>query len=258
MIRLTKNKIIYATHWYKPNCDKYVEKEVDKLSPYFNEVVELDDNFTFADLFDYIEREKDLFNAVFSSHLGHHPLQAFIDEIRKPMPEGGERSKIDYVELRRYGERFDGEVEIWVDVCGVNEKTGDGYGIEFSPLNEMKYIPLRLNKTFKVSELKIPSKFIRFLITLGKKFGIPLKRWESPFDYVYVSGTTCFTVYELISEVLNEISFAGVPEKRDETWNGVKEDIKEMISELKQATGDKCAELDDLEKELEEGRNESI
>jgi len=253
MIKLTKNKAIY-TNSYNPDCDKFIEKEVDKLSLYLNEVVELDNNFTLADLFDYIEREKDLFNVVFSSQLGHFPLQAFIDEIRKLVPEGGERSEIDYLEIRRYGEYSDGEVEIWVDVCGVNEKTGDGYGIEFSPLNEIKHIPLRLNKTFKVSELKIPSKFIRFLITLGKKLGIPLKRWESPFDYVYVSGTTCFTVYELISEVLNEISFAGVPEKRDETWNGVKEDIKEMISELKQVTGDECAELNDLEKELEEDK----
>lgn len=253
MIKLTKNKAIY-TNSYNPDCDEYVEKEVDKLSPYFNEVVELDDNFALADLFDYIEREKDLFNIVFSSYLGHFPLQAFIDEIRKPVPEGKEESEIDYIELRRYGEYFNGEVEIWVDVCGVNEKTQDGYGIEFSLLNKIKHIPLLLNKTFEVSEIKIPPKLIRFFIRLGKKFGLPLKRWASPFDYVYVSGTTRFTVYELISEVLNEISFAGIPEKRDETWNGVKEDIKEMIAELKQSTGDECAELNDLEKGLEEDK----
>jgi hypothetical protein len=253
MIKLTKNKAIY-TNSYSPDCDEYVEKEIAELSPYLNEVVELDNNFTLADLFDYIKREKGLFNAVFSSHLGHSPLQAFIDEIRRPVPESGKRSEIDYIEIRRYGEYFDGEVEIWVDVCGVNEKTQDGYGIEFSPLNEIKHIPLRLNKTFKVSELKIPSKLVRFrfLNMLGKKLGIPLKRWGSPLDYVYVSGTTRFTVYELISEVLNEISFVG--EKRDEIWNGVKKDIKEMIAELKRVTGDACAELDDLEKSLEEDK----
>jgi hypothetical protein len=252
MIKLTKNKAIY-TNSYNPDCDEFVEKEVDKLSPYFNEVVELDNNFTLADLFDYIEREKDLFNVVFSSHLGHFPLQAFIDEIRKPVPEGGERSEIDYIELKRYGEHFGEEVEIWVDVCGVNKKTDDGYGIEFSPLNKIKHISLLLNKTFEVSELKIPSKLIRLFITLGKKFGISLRRWKDSFTYVYVSGTTCFTVYELISEVLNEISFAGVPEKRDETWNGVKKDIAEMITVVQQEEGS-SVELDNLKKELKENK----
>jgi len=227
MILLTKDKIIYSNH-YNPECDKYVEKEVDNLYLYLNERVELiSDGFTLEDLFKYIGRNIDEFNLIFSSHLGHHSLELFVDEIKKPGPEKDD--EIDYLEIRRYGEYRDwGDIDLFIDFCGINGKEGLGYAIEFTPLNELKHLPLCLNKDFSISEVRIPSRIVMYLVGLLKKIGIPLGKWDNPFAHIYVRGKTNFTVYELISAVLYEISFGGNPEERDAKMSKIEEDVKEM------------------------------
>jgi len=234
MIKLTKNKAIYSNH-YRPDSDLYVEKEVDKLLPYLDEIVELSDNFTLADLFFYIEREKDLFDVIFTSHLGHYPLQLFIDEIKKPLVEKDWVKNISYLELRRYGEYFEGDIEIAINFCGVDEKTDDGYAIEFTPLNEIKHLPLKLNKTFRIAKWRIFSKWVVYPLGWVRKiFNISLERWN-PYERVYVSGITYFTLYELISTVLSEISFYGSPEERDKEWSRVENNITKVLSKLQKS-----------------------
>jgi len=226
MIELTKDKIIY-TNQYNPNYYKYVKKEVEKLSPYLNEVVKLSDDFTLADLFGYIERELNIFDVIFSSQLGHYPLQLYIDEIKKPGPK--EDDEIDYLEIQRYGERWEwGEIDLFIDFRGVNEKTDMGYALDFTPVNELKHLPLRLNESFEISEMKIPSKIVRFAIRIMKKIGIPLKKWDNPFSYVHVRGKVDITVCELMSAILYEISFYGGPEERDVKLAEIEEDVDEM------------------------------
>jgi len=227
MIELTKDKIIH-TNQYNPNYYKYVKKEVEKLSPYLNEVVKLSDDFTLADLFGYIERELDIFDVIFSSQLGHYPLQLYIDEIKKPGPK--EDDEIDYLEIQRYGERWEwGEIDLFIDFRGVNEKTDMGYALDFTPVNELKHLPLRLNESFEIIEAKVPPKIVRFAIRMMKKIGIPLKKWDNPFSYVYVRGKTEFAVYELIAAVLHEISFAGGPEERDAKFSEIVEDVEDAM-----------------------------
>jgi len=257
MIKLTKNKAIYSNH-YRPDSDLYVEKEVDKLFSHLDEVVELSDNFTLADLFFYIEREKDLFDVVFTSNLGHYPLQLFIDEIKKSLVEKDWVKNISYLELRRYGEYFEGDIEIAISFCGVNEETDDGYAIEFTPLNEIKHLPLKLNKTFRITKWRIFSKWVAYpLGWIRRILNIPLERWN-PYERVYVSGTTYFTLYELISTVLSEISFCGSPEERDKKWNTIERDITEVLSNLQKAKDDENVEFGNSKKILEENKNEFV
>ena len=214
MIRLTKNNAIHITDHLGLKHEDYKVEVVKKLSSYLNERVELCDGFTLADLFDYIEKEKVEFDVIFNSQLGPFSLQLYIDEIKKPGPVKDD--EIDYLEIGRYSEYFEGDIELYLDFGGVNEKTDIGYAIEFTPLNEIKHLPLRLNHNFSISEVKIVSKFKRCFVKLLGRIGIPLKRWRTIFDYVYVQGQTTFTLYELISAVLYEISFAENPEMRME------------------------------------------
>ena len=233
MIKLTKNKIIYSND-LNPESEKYIEKEVESLYLYLNEVVELSDDFTLEYLFNYIERDVDDFNLIFSSHLGHHPLQLYVAEIKKPGPEKDD--EIDFLEIQRCGEYWDwGDIDLYIDFRGINIKEDMGYAIEFTPLNELKHLPLRLNKDFSISEVKIPSKVVMFFVRLLKKIGIPLGKWDNPFDHIYVRGQTNFTVNELISSVLYEISFVGTPMDRDVEWSNIKEDVKDIKKRYKES-----------------------
>jgi len=238
MIELTKDKIIYSNE-YNPESDKYIKKEVSRLWPYFNEVVELSDDFTLEDLFYHIEQEKYIFDLVFNSHLGHFSLQKYIDEINKP---GVVRDdKISYLELRRYGEytswkdriskewgiKSNPEIELFLDFSGVGKQEDVEYAIEFMPLNELKHLPLKLNKKFNISEIRFPCRIIKFLVRVLKY--ISFSRWGgcNSFGHTYVEGDVNFTVYELFSTVLNEISFMGTPEQRDAQLVKIQDIVKE-------------------------------
>jgi len=235
VITLTKTKIIYTNH-FNPECDEYVRKEVDRLSPYLDEVVELSEDFTFGDLFKILEREKDVFDVVFSSHLGHYPLQLYLDEIEKSAPK--EDDEIDYLEIRRYGEYWDwGDIDLSLWFGGLSEKTDISYGVGFTPVNELKHLSLRLNENFEISEVKIPPRVTMYIARLLKKVGIPVGKWDNPSPHVYVKGKVEFSVYELISAILDEISFYGDPEERDAKLVEIEKDVEDTMGA--------CGELDE-------------
>lgn len=225
MIRLLKNKIVYSTEHYNTEYEKYVKKEVDFLHPYLNETVELSQDFTLGDLFKILEREKDFFDMVFSSHLGHFPLQLYIDDIKKPLSipsEEDDEDELCCLELKRFGElEPDGDLNVFIDFSGLSNKTDWSYAIEFTPLNELKHLLLRLNVDFKITEVKMPDD--------GKPH----------YCQTHVEGKTVYSVYELISTVLYEISFAGGPEDRAVKICQIRGDIEELkegldIKELKE------------------------
>lgn len=234
MIRLSKNVMVYYPHSRREDSEEYEERSVESLFEYLNEPVEVDQNFTLMDLFEILEREEELVSKVFSSQLGHYPLKLYIDEIRKPFQELDYVKDIECLELTRYGEYWEGEVETYSDFCGVNSKDWFGYSVEFSPLNAIKHLPIRINKEFSITDLFIPSKFTRFLVGVGKRIGLPLKRWKDPWTYSYVRGETSITLYEVISAILYEISFCGSPEERDGFWERTKDDIVEEMEKYKQ------------------------
>lgn len=217
MITLTKNKIVYSND-YNPECDKYVKREVDHLYLYLNERVVLSDDFTLEDLFHHLYRDGETFDLIFSSCLGHHSLQPWFDEINRPGPKKDD--EIDYLEIHRWAEYWDwGDIDLSIGVSGISKKSDIPYGIGFTPLNEIKHLPLRLNEDFEIGEVKIPPSAIMYPIRLLKKIGVPLGKlgkWSGSFYRTFVKGKVEFTVYELITAVLYEISWYGDPTKRDE------------------------------------------
>ena len=215
MIKLTKDKITYITDHYNPEYEKYEEKEVDCLYSYLNEMVELSDDFTLEDLFKILEREHVFMETIFTSHLGRYPLQLYIDDIKKPRPvkDDEDEDELCCLELKRFGEHWSwGDIDLFIDFSGLSNKTDWSYAVEFSPLNELKHLPLRLNEDFEISEGKTSSWIVRYLFKWWKG---TIGRWKNPYSYIHVEGKTKFSVYELISTVLYEISFAGEPVERD-------------------------------------------
>jgi hypothetical protein len=194
MIRLEKNKIIHI------NADNE-EKEVIGLQPYFSELVQLDKNFTLGDLFFFIEKEKEFFNLVFASQLGHYPLDLFIEEYKKSIPETNwSDNEMKFLQLSWICEICnDGDTEFDLGFDGVGED-GQRYAIEFTPLNELKKYPLQIKENFDI--------------------------YREGSNKRIVCGIRLPTVYELIGAVLFEISFVGSPEIRDTAWNELEAEIK--------------------------------
>ena len=228
MITLTKDKIIYSNH-FNPECDEYIKKEVGSLWPYLNDRVVLSEDFTLEDLFNHIEKNKEAFDIIFHSVLGHYPLQLWIDEIKKPGSKKDD--EIEYLEIHRWGEYWDwGNIDLSIGVSGIGKKEdGPSYGIGFTPLNELKHLPLRLNENFEIGEVIIPSRIVLFFARLLKKISIPVGKWDNSFNRTYVKGKAEIMVHELISAILNEISFYGNPEERDGKMVELEKDVEETM-----------------------------
>ena len=212
MITLTKDKIIFTNH-YNPDCDKFVQKEVPELWPYLEDVVTLSDDFTLMDLFNYIEKDKEAFDVIFNSCLGHFPLQAYLDDIVKERSKDDD-DELDYLEVYRCAERWEwGSIDMYLGFHGISIKEDIPYAVEFTPLSDLKHLPLRLNNDFEIGEV--------------------LKEGNSYQYHVYTKGKVDISVYELISAVLFEVSFCGVPEQRDERMDELSKRAKEIPEEFK-------------------------
>lgn len=218
MITLSRDKIVYTNH-YNPECSEYIQKEVLHLWPYLEDEVTLSDDFTLVDLFNHIERDKEAFDIIFHSSLGHFPIQVYFDEIKKEGPTT--YNDIDYLEVQKFGERWEwGIIDLSTTFHGISTKEDIGYAVEFTPLNKLKHLLLRLNDKFEISEMCTPSWIMLRFFRLLKRLGFELKKWN-PYTHVCTSGKVCFSVYEVISAVLSEVSFCGTPLDRDEKWSNV-------------------------------------
>jgi hypothetical protein len=105
-----------------------------------------------------------------------------------------------------------------------DEHGGRAYAIEFTPINEFKALPLKLNTSYKVEDTS------------------DVQNVKTIFE-----GTKAFTVYDVIAAILYEITFCGSPEKRDEQMA----EIMQSSEEIK--TGKvETVKLEDWERLLEQ------
>jgi hypothetical protein len=269
MIYIRKNGIFYENS-YSPDAEEYIFTKVESFIPYLNEVIHIDSEVTLEDLFLLFEKDETIINVIFGSHMGHFPLAAYIEDIKKECMEES-REDMVYIECCWVAEQFDyrkfyekhkddkddddifgkmhepdeddkNEISIYVDVHGWGKyipaegeeenyeegyvpPTHTGYAIEFTPLYRIKHLPIKLNKEFIIKEE----------------------------DYNYskdvkdaVNGECHFTVYDVMGAILSELTFAGLPEDRDEKWKDITESVDEYKSKLDEI------DSDDLEEESEE------
>ena len=218
MILLTKDRKIFKDNDYETQNESYERREVDSVIPFLSERIEIEKGFTLEDFFYLVERDKELMQIVFDSHLGHFPLQPFFEEVKKDLENYVEDSEIDHLELFWYSDvfEFEGETDFDVspgfhgwgkyDVNPVKEEdfVYGGYAIEFTPINNLKHLEIKLNKKVKI-----------------------YKNCED----IILEGKSEFTVYDLFGGILSELSFCGTPEMRDNRWEQATQDIEEMLEE---------------------------
>jgi len=232
MITLTKDKIIHTNGWGE-HSDKFVREEVSSFWGYLEDAVQFSDDFTLGDLFRHLQKLGEPFvSLIFGSALGHLPFQLFIDDMKTPAEDEGD--KLTYLEVRRYGERWEhsGEIDLHIGFSGVGESKDFNYAIEFTSLYLLKDLPLRLNKEFEISEMRFPSRILRAYLKFRDWIHLPVSGWNTAFSYVYVKGPCCFSVYEVIVTILSELSFVGEPEMRDRELDEVITFVNEIKQEL--------------------------
>ena len=238
MIKLFKNKIIYEND-INPTHEDYIKEKVDGVIPYLNNRIEIAKNFTLGDFFKIIEKEVDIYELLFSSHLGHFPLKPFVDDCFKDIQSKNDDMNIEFLECRWGAELADWgdgkEFEIYVDFHGwgswyaehLKERETGGIAIEFTPLYELKNLSLRLNENFRLYD--------------GKTFKTIRK------------GKRKFTVYDVFGAILDELTFSGLPEQRNKKWKEIKEikEIKnEAIEKIKKKAKKCFPSVDELFKDL--------
>jgi hypothetical protein len=217
MIHLKKDGIFYENYEEK-NSENYVFNKVDSIIPYLNELLSIEYGFTLGDFFKIIEDEGEILNLLFSSYTGHYLIIPYLEEIKKDcMTESKE--DLEHIEISWYCHIFppdkddkhgDNDVIIDIEIKGWgkieendeidldNEGLYNYYDVGLIPLYRIKHLPIVLNTNFEINDMD---------------------------DDAIFKGQRPFSVFDVFSSVLSEISFAGSPEERD---NLLKETIKEI------------------------------
>ena len=134
--------------------DKFTEKKekISTLKHYLDCPVFIEKGVTFETFFNHIIKEKDFFNDIFKETMGDSSLDNFIEEWGLPIENLN--SDINYIKLYKvfdYIELPENEsfVDIRINFDGVG-KNGEIYNIEFTPLNVLKKIPLKLLQNISI------------------------------------------------------------------------------------------------------------
>lgn len=263
MIYIRKSGIFYE-NGYKPDTEEYVFTRVKSFIPYLNEVIHIDSEITLEDFFDILEKEEKLVNVVFGSHMGHHLLGPFYDEIKRDcFPE--DREDLDYIECKWVIEHFDykifyekfkderretesifgplrepeeddvKEITVYVDVYGWGKykpSKDEIYQEDEEPPSHITYaiefIPL--------------NKIRHIPIRLNKEFILIEEKYDGK-KHIVMEGEKEFSVYEAFGAILSEFTFAGLPGERDEKWK----DIIDKVDEYKEKMDEEVEENDDGE-----------
>jgi len=238
MIFISKEGIL--TREYNSDTKKFDDTLVESIAVCLNQEVSLSKDLTFMDLFSILEKEKSLINVLFMSQLGGFDFNLYLDDIKKPISkkekiEEDENNEIHYLELRWVAESTtyendseENDINIYPDFHGwgrwIDESSGEpidgGVAIEFTPLRLLKDFKIKLNNKFEIYNTIF--------------FEKPDKDGKELETEIILESYRSFSVYDLISTILFEISFLGPPEDRDEAF----EELLESSEKYKNEFGD--------------------
>lgn len=178
--------------------EPYKEFPVDSLIQFMNCVVELDENTTFEHVWNYLERDVEFFNTLFFRALGGFDLNEYVEQFHKPSKDPNDYEDPNHrmvgLSLGWDGDVWEGKLNIFTDFGGYGPHkmpNGEfiedmGYGVELTPINDLKHYPLKLEKKF----------VIRSEENGYKELLVAEKEWS---------------VYDMYYGILFEISFIGTP-----------------------------------------------
>ena len=250
MIILRKDGVYHKEH------SEAKEIRVEYLTSYLLDIVQISEDFTLADFFNSIENEKEFIDIIFGCHLGHHPVQLYIDDINKTPPLDGPftKDKIEYINL------------VWEVDANIDDDEIHKIALEFiktarDKMQFLDYLELNFKDIAKNKKRLVKNTSIDISIDVsgipfvpneyGLRNGIeftPLallkdskilldKRFKMYYDFQCgrndIPLFECmreYTVHDVIGALLSELSFMGNPTYRDEEWDQIEKDKDEYCS----------------------------
>ena len=211
---------------YRKESDKIVEV-VSDLIPYLNDTIEFGDGLIFEDFMFHILSYSDKYSEVFSSQLGHYNLKDWISDFLNEQKDDSGTEIIEYLEVAHSDIEIDAygtqnsykitEIDVYNSFHGIGEweeketgKVMGGVAIEFTSLYTLRKLPLKLNKKVRITDIQT-------------------------YDEICVMEKL-FTVYDVISAILFEISWSGNPVQRDAQCKIILDRSEEIQKEIDNGT----------------------
>lgn len=207
----------------------------NSITAWLNKPLYIDDGVTFEDFFKWVMKDHEIASVIFQSDLGGYDLGDWIDEWRLEDPmkdDEDDDQEIDYlavywgVERNKFNSRNRSELDEAPGFHGVGRtRSPDAYGdndwhdtnfsFSFTPLNEMKHYLFKLNDEYNIIDGDIKAKNVM-----------------KDDDWYLFKSYKSFTVYDVISAILDDISFYGAPAERQETADDLLERSQTAINEF--------------------------
>jgi hypothetical protein len=203
---------IQALEW---DGEQRVETKVATALPFLRCECAIDADVTLGDIFRIVEQDTEL--ARFLKAWTWCDLDAFHEEAHKPVLQ---TTHLAYIEIAKAFEWDEGGAHETIDVSGVagNDDRGNSrYGLDFTPVNELAPLPVRLNTLMDIRR--------------G-----PQKAGEAHCH---------FTLLNVLGEIYWEIGFYGSPASRDRE----REEIEAREQEIEDGRVE-CIPLESLIKEM--------
>lgn len=242
-------------------------EELDSLLTVMNTTIQLEEGTLFKHVWEYIEKDYDIFNVLFTDSLGSFDLNNWIEHAKIPHEKSesernSEKTGVGMHKLQCYWNysvmqddysQFKGEFggwgthvwETWENGAKVKDEIQEcAYGLSFTPINAILDYPFELKEEVKINHLEIWD---------GKKYSFPKLKPE-------INTKKYWTPYLMIEAILWEISFMGTPQQQDEKYDEIKETVDKVKSgEFKTYPIEDLGNILDVEeneKEIEEGLND--
>lgn len=186
----------------------------DTLIKYLSEEIEIEHGVTFEHFFNIIMENYEEYSKVFNCHLGGVSLSEFLQEWQKDPDkernndDGMEKIVISWDDITLLKDEQlieDGlDVEWLPSFSGMGKQDGVdvSFGLEFTPINNLKKYPLTLSNDCKVINA----------VTQKELFKI----------------NRVLNVYDVLSAIFYEITYCGTPEMRDASLAELKERVKDI------------------------------
>ena len=224
--------------------------EVDSLASHMQCGIKLDPGTLFDDVWSYIEKDWEFFDIAFSKSLGRYDLKLYVDQFKKPgrdKEDDDPDNSIHYLVITWYAEADSWEDEktiTWMAEFGgfgrhhdkdfAEEPHDANYGLDFTPINDMKGYELKLDESviFRHDDFTKKSKKTIY---------------ETLFE-----GTRDYEVYDVINAILFEISWHGAPNSQMSFMANMDQVVAEAKDALDKGDKSKFVDLEDIDKERED------
>ena len=210
MILITNTKLYYKEY----QTSKKELLDDSQFIQYLSDYVEFSDDLTFERLFNLIIQHSKIINDIFSTALGHYKIEDYIEDFKQEP----KHPKIYYLKITPISDYCDNELHVYYDFGGFDDEENIAYGLSLSSISDYKQCNIKINDEFQIEDYDKETKII-----LKAKY-------------------TNIRLFDILYTILDEISWHGTPDDKNEVSNHLSEKGKEIEKAIENGTLSEIAE----------------